>query len=113
MDRHYKEKRNYFSTKEILGVDFDLSEKWIECQMTAEMNWTNIEIDHVKPICMFDVTKDEDLKEAFCWKYCQPLLKEIHKKKAIKYNFLDYQSQFIKAYEFLRINEVGLNQEFY
>ena len=33
--------------------------------MTPEMNWSNIEIDHVKAICMSDVSKDEELKEAF------------------------------------------------
>ena len=33
--------------------------------MTPGMNWTNIEIDHVKPICMFDLSKEEELGEAF------------------------------------------------
>ena len=33
-------------------------------QMTPEMNWDNINIDHVKPICLFDVSKDEELKAA-------------------------------------------------
>jgi len=37
-------------------------------QMTPVMNWSNIEIDHVKPISLFDVSKDEELKEAFNWK---------------------------------------------
>ena len=44
------------STKEILGIDIDTYRKWIERQTTPEMNWSNIEIDHVKPVCMFDVT---------------------------------------------------------
>ena len=47
------------STKQIIGIDIDLSNKWIEFQFTPEMNWSIIEIDHVKPICMFDVSKDE------------------------------------------------------
>ena len=38
------------STKEILGIDIITYKKWIEFQMTPDMNWTNIEIDHVKPI---------------------------------------------------------------
>ena len=59
-------------TKEILGIDIDLYRKWLEFQFTPEMNWSNIEVDHVKPICMFDVTKDEELKEAFNWKNTQP-----------------------------------------
>ena len=52
---------------------------------------------------------DEELKEAFSWKNTQPFLKEIHKQKGNKFNFLDYQLQFIKAYQFLKLNEEGLN----
>ena len=93
------------STKDILGIDIDLYRKWIEFQFTPEMNWSNIEIDHVKAICLFDVTKDEELKEAFSWKNTQPLLKHDHHQKGTKFNFLDYQNQFIKAYQFLRLND--------
>ena len=93
------------STKEILGIDIDLYRKWLEFQFTPEMNWSNIEIDHVKPICMFDVTKDEQLKDAFSWKNTQPLLKQDHQKKGTKFNFLNYQLQFIKAYQFIKLNE--------
>ena len=69
------------------------------------MNWSNIEIDHVKPICMFDVTKDDKLREAFGWKKTQPLLKHDHQQKGVKYNFPDYQLQFFKAYQILRLND--------
>ena len=61
------------STREILGIDIDTYRKWIEFQFTPGMNWLNIEIDHVKPICMFDVSKDEELKGALSWKKTQPL----------------------------------------
>ena len=71
------------STKEILGIDIGTYKKWLEFQFTPEMNWSNIEIDHVKPICMFDVSDEEQLKEAFNWKNTQPLLKEVHSKKVI------------------------------
>ena len=77
------------STKEILGIDNNLYKKWIEWQFSPEMNWQNIEIDHVRPICMFDVSKDEELKEAFSCKKTQPLLKHIHQQKGTKFNFLD------------------------
>ena len=92
------------SSRDILGIDIDLYRKWIEFQFTPEMNWSNIEIDHVKAICLFDISDDEQLKEAFNWKNTQPLLKKIHQKKGIKFNFLDYQNQFIKAYQFLELN---------
>ena len=93
------------STLDILGIDVETYRKWIEWQMTPEMKWSNIEIDHVKPICMFDVTKDFELKEAFSWKNTQPLLKQDHRQKGVKFNFLDYKLEFIKAYQFLKINE--------
>ena len=82
----------------------------MEFQFTPEMNWENIEIDHVKPICMFDVTKDEELKKAFNWRNTQPLLKHDHQQKGIKFNFLDYQLHFIKAYQFIKLNEERFNE---
>ena len=49
------------------------------------MNWSNIELDHVKTISLFDVSKDEELREAFNWKKTQPLLKYDHQKKGKGY----------------------------
>ena len=60
------------STLDILGVDVDTFRNWIVYQFTPERNWLNFEIDHVKPICMFDVSKDEGLKEGFNWTNTQP-----------------------------------------
>ena len=98
------------SSRDILGIDIDTYKKWLEFQFTTEMNWSNIEIDHVKPICMFDVTKDIELREAFDWKNTQPLLKKDHQLKGTKFNFLDYQLQFIKAYQFIKLNEEKFNE---
>ena len=103
-------KSKSISTKEILGIDIETYKKRIEWQMTPDMTWNNIQIDHVKPICLFDVPKDEELKEAFNWKNTQPLLKEVHSHKGIKFNFLDYQLQFIKAYQFIKLNEERFNE---
>ena len=100
-------------TKDILGIDIDLYRKWIEWQMTSDMTWENIEIDHVKPICLFDVSKDDELREAFNWKNTQPLLKEVHQQKGVKFIFLDYQLQFIKAYQFIKLNEERFNENLY
>ena len=98
------------STKDILGIDFDSFRKWIEFQIKSEMTWDNIEIDHVKAICSFDVSNNEDLREAFNWKKTQPLLKHDHQKKGIKFKFLDYQLQFIEAYQFIKLYEKRPNQ---
>ena len=98
------------SSINILGIDINLYRKWLEFQFTPEMNWENIEIDHVKPICMFDITKDEELKEAFNWRNTQPLLKRDHLQKGLKFNYLDYQLQFIKSYQFIKLNEERFNE---
>ena len=71
------------STRDILGLDIILFKKWIEYQFTPEMNWSNIEIDHVKPICMFNVSDVEELKLAFNWKNTKPLLKEVQSQKGV------------------------------
>ena len=73
------------------------------------MNHLNIAIDHVKRIRSFDISDNEGLKEAFDWKNNQPLLKQDHQHKGIKFNFLDYQLQFIRAYHFIKINQEGFN----
>ena len=100
------------STKNILGIDMDTYKKWLEFQFTPDMNWTNIEVDHVKPICMFDLSKDEELKEAFSWKNTQPLLKHDHQRKGTKFNFIDYQLQFIQAHQFIEMNDQeGLTED--
>ena len=59
--------------------------------MFPDMTWRNIEIDHVKANCFFDVSKDEELKGAFSCKNTQPLLKQDHRRKGTKFNFVDYQ----------------------
>ena len=80
--------------------------------MTSEMNWFLIEIDHVEPTCLFDVSKDEELGEAICWKNTQPLFKKVHSQNGIKFNFLDYQLQIIKAHQFSKTNDQeGLNED--
>ena len=74
------------------------------------MNWSNIDIDHVKPICMFNVSNNDESKEAFDWKKTQPLLKHDPQLKGIKFNFLDYHLQFIEAYQFLKLNGEGIRK---
>ena len=79
--RAVRGKLKWNSTKAILGMNIDTYRKWIEFQFTPEMNWSNIEIDQVKPICIFAISIDEELWEAFCWKGTQPLLKQGHQNK--------------------------------
>ena len=89
---------NQSSAKDISGIDINVHREWIEWQFTPEVNWSNTEGDHVKPICMFDLSKDEELLEAFNWKNTHPFFKQDHLQKETKFYFLDYQLQFKKAY---------------
>ena len=98
------------STTDFLGIDINTYKQWIQWQMTPDMTWDNIEIDHVKAICLSDLSKAEELREAFCWKNTQPLLKHDHHQKGTKFNFLDYQLQFIKAFQFIKLNEERFNK---
>ena len=84
-------KSTSISPLEILGIDNYTYKKWIKFQTTPEKYWSNTEIDHVKPICIVNVSKDEKLRECFNWKNNQSLLKEILNQKGKKFNFLDYQ----------------------
>ena len=79
--------------------------------MIPEMNWSNIEIDHVKPICILNISDVEEIKLAFNWKNTQPLLKEVPSHKGVKFKLLQYQLQFIKAFQFLKLNEEAYNEE--
>ena len=60
---------------------------------------------------MFNISNDEDLREAFSWSYTQLLLKHDHHLKGTKINLLYFQLQFIKTYQFLKLNEEGNNEE--
>ena len=53
------------------------------------MNWSNIEIDQVKPLCLFNVSDNEELREAYTWKNTQPLLEKNHHQKGIKFDSLE------------------------
>ena len=70
-------KINSSSTLDIIGIDLDTYRNRIEIQMTSDMIWNNIEIDDLKPICMFDMSNNDELKEAFNWKNLQPLEKKL------------------------------------
>ena len=93
-----------------MGIDIDPYKRWIENQMTPEMKWSNNEIDHVRPNSSFKASSSVKLRGALCWKNTQPLFKKGYQQKGIKFSFLDYQLQFIKTYQFLKLNEEGPNQ---
>ena len=51
--------------------------------MTPEMNRSNVEIDHVKTIPSFVISKDEGRREALICNKIQPILKKVHQHKEL------------------------------
>ena len=66
-----------------------LIENGFKFQMACDITWDNFGIDHVKPICMFDISIEEELKDAFNWKNTQPLPKHDLQQNRIKYIFFE------------------------
>ena len=58
--------------------------------MTPDMNWSNIEIDHVKSNSLLNVFKDDEINEAFNWNITRPISTEVHLSKGTKFDFLAY-----------------------
>ena len=81
------------STEDLLGIDIDTFREWVEYQFTLEMNWFKMEIHNVKPSCMLDVSKTEELKKVSSWRNTQPILKHVYQQKGTEFNFLDYKLQ--------------------
>ena len=67
------------------------------------MSWSNIEIDKVKPICVFDVSNTDKVKETFNSIKTQPLLKTVHQHRGTKPNIFVYVLQFTSGLSIYQI----------
>jgi len=66
-----------YKTIELIGCTIQEVRDHLERQFTPEMNWENHgsywEIDHIKPVSLFDLTKPEEQKKCFHYTNLQPL----------------------------------------
>ena len=53
-------------------------------QMSPEIIWENIEIDHVKSFSSFVISKNGELLEAYDWVNTESVKKEVHQQKVEK-----------------------------
>lgn len=62
-----------------LGITFTEYKKYIESKFKPEMNWDNWgdvwELDHIIPICDWDMTNKEEVNKCFHYSNTQPLFK--------------------------------------
>lgn len=74
---------------DLLGCSIEEYKLYLEKQFDENMNWENWgtywEIDHIKPICTFNLSLKEDQLLAFNYKNTQPLEKNKNRTKSKKY----------------------------
>jgi hypothetical protein len=65
------------STMNYIGCNIQYIREWIEYNFTEEMNWDNYEtfwsIDHVIPICKFDLTLEDEKYKCWNWSNLIPV----------------------------------------
>ena len=89
------------STKDVLGIDIDNYRKSISFQMTPDVNWSIVEIDHGKLISSMEVSKKEELSEAFNWRNTEPLGKLPINTKELRLFALNTDGNSSKLIKFL------------
>lgn len=83
-----------------------LLKEWLEFQLYDGMTLENYgkiwHIDHVKPCSSFDLSRDEHIKECFCWKNLRPLLANKNLVKSSKTIQFEIMLQELKAKCFMK-----------
>ena len=83
-----KGKRKSAKTETLLGCSYDFFRGYIEGKFVTNMGWHNMgewHIDHIKPLCSFDLNDAEQQKQAFHYTNQQPLWAIDNLKKGAKY----------------------------
>lgn len=106
------------SSAKYLGCDKEVLKSWLEFQFTEGMNWDNYgskwTVDHVLPISLFDLTKENEQMICFNWKNLQPHKENFSKNNKIR--LYEYFNVFISAHRFIQLNKMesseyqGLNE---
>jgi hypothetical protein len=69
-----------------LGCSPQYFKEYIEKKMTAEMNWDNIHLDHIKPVSKFNLDDHEEFLDCCHYSNFQPLLGEDNLEKSNRWN---------------------------
>lgn len=65
------------STMNYIGCNIQYIREWLEYNFTSEMNWNNYgsfwSIDHIIPVCKFDLTKEDEKFKCWNWSNLMPV----------------------------------------
>ena len=79
-----------FRTHEVIGCSPTFYREWIESKWEPGWSWENRgkvwQVDHIRPIASFDMSKFKDVCECFNWLNCQPLSREDNIRKGAMWN---------------------------
>jgi len=77
------------STEQYLGCNISDYTLYLESKFTSEMSWDNYgtywEIDHIKPICKFNLLDEQEMYLCFHFENTQPLSKTENREKSGTY----------------------------
>ena len=92
------------STMNYIGCNIQYLREWFEYNFTKEMNWDNYgsywSIDHIIPVCKFDLTIEIDKLKCWNWSNLMPVtIKFNSSKKDIDSNQVNYILEKIKIFK--------------
>jgi len=83
------------TTMNYIGCNIQYLKEWFEFNFTSEMNWDNYgsfwSIDHIIPVCKFDLTVEDEKLKCWNWSNMMPVTVKFNSsKKQIDMNQIDY-----------------------
>jgi hypothetical protein len=83
------------STMNYIGCNIQYLREWFEYNFTKEMNWDNYgsywSIDHIIPVCKFDLTNEDEKLKCWNWSNLMPVTVKFNSsKKDIDSNQVNY-----------------------
>ena len=92
------------TTMNYIGCNIQYFREWLEYNFTAEMNWENYgkfwSIDHIIPVCKFDLTNETQKFQCWNWSNMMPVtIKYNSSKKNINMEQINYIIEKIEKFK--------------
>lgn len=105
-------KANKKSSMCYLGCSVDNYKQWLEFQFDSDMSWNNYgtywTIDHVLPLALFDLSREEEQSIVFNWKNTRPAKDNFQ--KSAKLQVYQYFNVMISAHRYIQIHKLSSDE---